>query len=207
MSSFVNMMADDIWSEADIVRRTEAMIRSEFSIEVETILNRKVLGISIGSYTPTEADLAEIARYDEVARHAQAAGVAARADMTLLNRVFPLEEAQRRLDRTALAAAWERLQQPKVHPVKDEETGEILNAAEVAADESERQTAQGIVSPYLIEQQSEEGETEQVPDPAALERDAEERAAAQALIDAADEDVRALFELRRNGGVLAAPVN
>ena len=96
--SFVDLMANDVWSEADIVRRTEAMIRSEFSLEAETILNRKVLGYSLGTYTPTPADQAEIARYDQVAKDAQAAGVQARADMALLQEVFLMEEAQRRLD-------------------------------------------------------------------------------------------------------------
>lgn len=206
MTSFINLMANDVWSEADIVRRTEAMIRSEFSLEAETILNRKVLGISIGSYEASEADLAEIARYDAVAKNAQAAGVAARADMALLAKVFPLEEAQRRLDRPALAAAVERLQQPTIEPVLDETTNEIVNGEEIAADKAEREAAEGVLAPYLIELSSEEGEPEKVPDPAALERDAEERAAAQAVIDAADEDVKALFDLRRNGGMPAAPV-
>ncbi len=97
MTSFINLMANDIWSEADIIRRTEAMIRSEFSLDVETILNRKVLGISIGTYTPTDADLAEIARYDQVAKAAQAAGVAARVDMALLLQTMDYEKAMRRL--------------------------------------------------------------------------------------------------------------
>ena len=194
--SFINLMANDVWSEADIIRRTEAMIRSEFSLDMETILNRKVLGISIGSYTPTEADLAEIARYDQVAKAAQAAGVDARADMALLLQVFPLEAAQRCLDRPTIAAAWERLQQPKLRPIIDPETGEVTNAEAVSLDTAERAAASSVVQPHLIE--GPDGELSI--DPQALEAEAAERAAAQAVIDGAPGEVKALFDLRRNGG-------
>lgn len=200
--SFVNMMADDIWSEADIIRRTEAMIRSEFSLEVETILNRKVSGMSLGTYQPTEQDLADMARYDEVARNAQAEGIAARADMALLLRVFPLEVAQRRLDRTALSAAWARLQEPEIEPVLDEETGEVTNAEAVEADKAERERARMVVSPHLIPDPDfvPEEEGEEAPlilDPEAVEIDDGERAEAQAVLDAADPEVLELFELRK----------
>lgn len=203
--SFVNMMADDIWSEADIIRRTEAMIRSEFSLEVETILNRKVSGMSLGTYQPTEQDLADMARYDEVARNAQAEGIAARADMALLLRVFPLEVAQRRLDRMALTAAWDRLQEPEVEPVVDEETGEVTNAEEVEQDRAERDAARLVAQPHLIpdpdfvpeEGAEEEPEVPMILDPEAVATDETERAEAQAVLDAADPDALEVFELRK----------
>lgn len=204
MTSFINLLANDIWSEADIIRRTEAMIRSEFSLDAETILNRKVLGISLGTYTPSAEDQAEIARYDQVAKAAQAEGIAARADMALLLRVFPVDDAQRRLDRMALAAAWDRLQEPEVEPVIDEETGLVTNAEAVDADKAERQSAQAVVSPHLIPDPDfvpeEEGdEAPLILDPVAVEADEAERSAAQAVIDAAAPDVLALSEQRRNG--------
>lgn len=183
-------MADDVWTDADITRRTEAMIRSEFSVEDETILNRKVLGKSLGTYTPSEAELVEIARYNEVALAAQSAGLAARADMALLCRVFPLEDAQRRLDCLSLTAAWNRLQQPIVDPVWDQETGEVLNATIIAEDEAERTAASALVTPHLL--------PDGTLDPAAVEQDNTERAAAADVIEAADAEVLALFERRRN---------
>lgn len=97
MTSFINLMANDIWSDADITRRTEAMLRTEFSQEAETILNRKVLGMSLGTYTPTAQDQLDMARYNETALAAQAAGVAARADMALLSQTLVYEAAMRRL--------------------------------------------------------------------------------------------------------------
>jgi hypothetical protein len=203
MSSFINLMADDVWSETDMIRRTEAMIRSEFSLELETILNRKVSGMALGTYQPTGQDLADIARYDEVARDAQAAGVAARADMALLLQVFPLEEAQRRLDRPVLPAAWERLQLPEVEPVLDDVTGEVTNGAEVEQDRAERDAAGAVIAPHLVadpEAVPEEGEGEDAPmilDPEAVVADEAERSEAQAIIDAAPEAVASLFELRK----------
>lgn len=184
------MMADDVWTDADITRRTEAMIRSEFPLEAETVLNRKVLGMSLGTYTPSDADLIEIARYNEVALAAQAAGLAARADMALLCRVFPLEDAQRRLDRLLLTAAWDRLQQPTVDPVWDEETGEVLNATIIAQDEAERTAASALVTPHLL--------PDGTLDPAAVEQDNTERAASADVIDSADAETLDLFERRRN---------
>lgn len=193
MSSFINLMADDVWSDADILRRTEAMIRSEFSAETETILNRKATGAALGQYELTPDDLAEIGRYDQVALAAQAAGVAARADMALLLRVFPLEDAQRRLDRLSLAGAWDRLQDPEVDPITDEETGEVVNAAEVEQDKVERAAAQAVAGPHRIER--EDGQT--ILDPEAVEADKAERAAAREVLDAADPVALALFEQRK----------
>ena len=138
--SFINLMANDVWSDADITRRTEAMVRTEFSLEAETILNRKVAGISLGQYTPTEADLDEMARFKEVVDAAHDEGVLARADMALLIQVFPLEDAQRRLDQ----------------PLPPEDATEEEKAQDTA-----------------------------------------ERAAAQAVIDGAPQNVRDLFEARR----------
>lgn len=96
--SFINLMANDIWPDADITRRTEAMVRTEFSLEAETILNRKVAGISLGQYTPTPEDLAEMARFRTVVDAAHDEGVAARADMTLLLATMAYETAIRRLE-------------------------------------------------------------------------------------------------------------
>lgn len=126
MSSFINLMASDIWSEADIVRRTEAMIYSQFSKEQEAILNRKATGAALGQYTLTPEEAADLARYAQVTEDARQAGNAARADMALLLQVFDVEAALRRL---AL---------PEVEPVEG-------NEAEVEQDQAERQAAQDTI--------------------------------------------------------------
>ena len=95
--SFVDLMANDVWSEADIIRRTEAMIRSEFPAEVETILNRKIVASGMGQYELTQAEMIEVGRYKAVAEAAQIEGAAARADMALLAQVLAYEAALRAL--------------------------------------------------------------------------------------------------------------
>lgn len=196
MNSFIDLMANDVWSEADIVRRTEAMIRSEFSAEAETILNRKVSGMVLGVYVPTTEEQAEMARYQTTVDAARVAGNASRADMALLLRVFPLEDAQRRLDRMALVVAWDRLQDPVVEPVIDEATGEVLNAEEVALDMAERAAAEAAVSGHVIERD----DGQQILDPDAVAQDRAERDAARDLLAAADPEALALFTLRRQQG-------
>lgn len=132
MTSFINMMANDVWSDADITRRTEAMLRSEFSQEAETILNRKVLGASMGTYILTPQDQADIARYNAVALSAQAAGVAARADAALLNGALAVEAAQARLAMPPLVNP-----EPPEPPIYTEE--------QLAQDAAERAAAQSVI--------------------------------------------------------------
>lgn len=95
MSSFINLMADDVWSEADIVSRTEAIIRGHFSREAEDILNRKVTGALLGQYALTPAEQADLGRYAAMSEQARAEGVAARADMALLAQAMEVEAAWR----------------------------------------------------------------------------------------------------------------
>jgi hypothetical protein len=95
MTTFINMMASDRWSETDIVNRTEAMIAAEFSREREAIINRIVTAAAAGMYTLSEEELATVARYNEVCLTARAAGEAARTDMRLLEQVLDYEAAQR----------------------------------------------------------------------------------------------------------------
>ena len=189
--SFIDLMANDIWSDADITRRTESMIRSEFSLDDETILNRKVLGISLGTYTPNEKDLADIEKYNAVAVAAQLEGVEARKDMALLLQVFPLEEAQRRLDKMSLQYAWDRLQLPVIEPVYENDV--IINQEEIEKDNLERNEALSVVQPYIIQVDGVD-----TIDQIAVEKDNEERESAQSVIDNAPDDVKELFELRKN---------
>lgn len=130
--SFVNMMANDVWSEADIVRRTEAMIHREFSQDDESVINRKATGAALGIYVLTEADTADMNRYAMLSAAAKAAGDEARADMALLRHVFDAEDAERRLTQLA------------VRPELDEK-GNVTNQAAADRDTAERAAAQAVV--------------------------------------------------------------
>lgn len=123
---FVNLMADDVWTPADIINRTEAVVRAEFSAQSEVILNRMVSGAVLGQYTLTAEEQAQVARFAAVTLEARAAGTQALADMALLAQAMAVEAAQQRL---AL-------------PVVDPETGE---PAQIEADADERAEAQAVV--------------------------------------------------------------
>jgi len=93
MPSFIDLMASDRWTEADIINRTEAMIAAEFSADQVAIINR-IVTAAAGMYQLTGEELAEVECYNEVCLAAREAGAAARADMALLARVLEFEEAQ-----------------------------------------------------------------------------------------------------------------
>ncbi len=95
--SFVDLLGNDVWSDADITRRTESIIRAQFSDDEERILNRKITGLLIGQYTLTEADQVELGKFQEVVFMAQQEGASARTDMELLNNTLPVDNAYKRL--------------------------------------------------------------------------------------------------------------
>ena len=188
--SFVNLLANDIWSEYDIIRRTEAMIRKEFSLETETILNRKVLGMTTGSYEATPEDLSEIERYTQVVMEARESGNAARSDMQLLLKVLEMEKAKSRLNKMSLDNAIEIVNRPPVEPIFDEETSEFLNEEEVDADIKEKTLAYDTIALYII------NDDLLTVNPIVLQNDIDEREAAQLILDSANEPEQLLYEQR-----------
>ena len=126
MDRFVDLMASDIWSDADITNRTEAVIASEFSPNEVAILNRKATGAALGQYQLNPEEVAQIARYAEAGEIARQAGIQARADMQLLKEVLAVE------------SAITRLKQPELDP-------ETSDEAEVEADIAEREAAQLVI--------------------------------------------------------------
>ena len=91
MASFINLMADDIWSEKDITNRTEAMVRSVISADDEVILNRKITGVILSQWVMSEEDLALQSRFAAVLALAHQTGIEARADMALLQKALDHE--------------------------------------------------------------------------------------------------------------------
>ncbi|SEJ46812.1 hypothetical protein SAMN05216201_10992 [Pseudomonas linyingensis] len=99
--SCVDLLSNDVWSEADIVRRTEALVRSEVSAEAETILVRKLQGVALGVPLSAEDEI-EVEAFRAVVVAAQEEGVAARADMIKLQAVLDHEAALARLALSAV---------------------------------------------------------------------------------------------------------
>ena len=127
--SFIDMMANDVWSDADITNRTEAMVRAVVPVAEELVLNRKIQGAALGQYTLTAGDQAQMALLAQAGFTAQQEGIAARHDMLVLTEVFEVEKAE------------QRLSLPAVEPILDEE-GNVTNQAEIDADAAERAAAQ-----------------------------------------------------------------
>ncbi len=130
--SFVDLMANDVWSEADILRRTEAIVRSQFTDEQERILNRKITGVILGKYTLSESEVAELTNFQTIVFLAQQEGLNATTDMDLLLRTFPVEQAKIRLNK------------PVVEHIIHNEV--VSNQAEIDKDVEERNIAQEIVN-------------------------------------------------------------
>ena len=101
--SFVDLMGNVVWTEADIINRTESLVRAEFPVQSELILNRKMQGVAAGVYTLTPDEQSEVERFQAVCFAAQQEGVAARLDMTLLNEVLMYEQCVARLERETVA--------------------------------------------------------------------------------------------------------
>ena len=95
--SFVDLMANDVWTEAAIKSRLHAEIRAEISAEREQELNRALQGAALGVHTFTTSEQQEIARFKAVTDRVTALGAEARADAALLVQVIALEAAKRRL--------------------------------------------------------------------------------------------------------------
>ena len=146
--SIVNLLKNDIWSEADIINAGRAAIYSQISFDRQQELQTIMLGHIAGLRTALPAELAEIASVQQVTEAQAVANGEARADMARLLAVMAYE------------AALERL------------------------------TCAPITEPATIM----EGEVE-VPNPW-IAHDAQERAEAQALIDASTQDTLDLYALR-----------
>lgn len=138
--SFVDLMGNTVWSEQDIVSRTEAMIRSEFSQTDETIMNRKVVGSMTGQYQLSPEEKEQLSRFNAVVVAAQQEGYAARKDMILLNTVLAVEPAFKRTQAPLI--------EPLIETVTDPDTGQesqiITNQEQIDRDMQERAEAHEI---------------------------------------------------------------
>ena len=133
MSSFINLMGNDVWSAVDIKSRLHAEIRGEVSENSETELNRALQGAALGLYTLSATEKAGVLYFKSVMDKVEALGLQARADMALLNAAMSVETAQR------------RLAQELVLLVEEGEPPEPINSEAVATDAQEREIAQAVV--------------------------------------------------------------
>jgi hypothetical protein len=133
MSSFVNLMASDVWSDADIKARLHAEIRSQVSEYAETELNRALQGAALGMHTLSDPEMASLMLFKSATDRVALLGTQARADMALLHEVLALEVAQA------------RLAQPVALLLEEGEPPVPVNLDAVALDVQEREAAQAVV--------------------------------------------------------------
>lgn len=179
--SFIDLMSNDIWTEADILRRTESMIRSEFSLESESILNRKATAATLDNYTLSEDEIYELVRYTAVAENARVEYQNAVKDMHLLHEVFKYEEAERVLSHMTLVDALAFVKTPRLTEIVNEETGEVVNQEELSAYDTTYNGAVSVISLYGDD----------------IARNKADREEAQSVIDSASEGVKQVVEQRK----------
>ena len=134
--SYVNLMANDVWSESDITNRGRAIIESHVSEARQNELRTIMLGHIAKMRQASQEELAEIMTVQALTEQVVLDNAAARSDALLLAQVIELEKA---ITRLALPL-WEL-------PVLDTE-GFVSTeqSPEYASDESERRLAGLIVS-------------------------------------------------------------
>lgn len=93
MPSFIDLMADDVWSEMDIKSRLHAEIRSEISEFAETELSRALQGKFMGMHVLTAAERDSLTKFAAATARVALLGSHARADLLLLSEAHALEAA------------------------------------------------------------------------------------------------------------------
>ena len=132
----VNLMASEVWSDADINMRVQAIIRYQVTQEDEmkaARLDRKP--------SKDSTDIAFIAGVDAVITSAVAEGRQARTDMTLLDQVLRLEQATIRLS------------SPVIEPELDDQ-GNVTNQVIIDVDTAVRTKYQDMIDTASTEVKS-----------------------------------------------------
>ena len=114
MSSFINLMASDVWTDQDINRRVQALIRSQFTAEDELKAARLARQSS-----KSGPEIEFIASVDAAIAAALDEGHAARTDMALLTQAMNVEECQRILAVEPLAPEYDEAGQIDNQPRLD----------------------------------------------------------------------------------------
>lgn len=129
--SFIDLMSHTIFTESDILKRTESMIRTYYSREQENILNRKMTGVMTGTYTLSESESMEIQDFSIKIMQARQVNIKATADNELLKKIIEVEKS------------YLRSISPVIEEILEEDV--VTNSVEIAIDLEERSLAQSVV--------------------------------------------------------------
>lgn len=100
--SYVNLLANDVWSESDITNRGRAIIESRVSEARQNELRTIMLGHIAQMRVASPEELGEIMQVQALTEQAVLDNIDARADVLLLAQVMELEAAIARLAKEPL---------------------------------------------------------------------------------------------------------
>ena len=154
----VDLMEDHVYTNDEIKQRVVAVIRSKYSENDELKLARITIGAQMGRYTLSAAEQAEIDAFEQHVLAARAAGQQMVKDNDLLKRTLEYERAQ------------QRLAQPPLDPQATDANGNLLYPDVEEIDPiTGKPTGKMLPNPEIV-------------------RDQNERTAAQAVVNAAQQD-------------------
>jgi hypothetical protein len=185
--NFIDKSGSLVYTEAQIARRLERIERTRYSKRDEDVLNRIVSGASMGVYAPTDEEQAQIAAFNAFMAEMVALAAEVRADNTFVAQRVAYENALARLAQHKLADG-----RPEVY--EDQPTGDLDDDGNPVMESVLVQTAVDP-EPLAIDEMvyDEEGNVVDVTTVAnpAIAQDEAERAAAQAVVDATPDAVKA----------------
>lgn len=184
MQSFIKLMGDIVFTEAQIRHRLKDIERSVYSERDEQVLNRIASGIALGVYTPTAEEVQQITDFNVFMTEMMSMATTVRAENDLLSRTISYEQAQARL--AQVIALDGRPEQIAVDATYDADGVELTPAIPYIA---------GVEPlPEFVEVEV-DGVLTTIRNPMVVQDEAE-RAAAQGVIDGAVADVLGLSALR-----------
>jgi len=192
----IDLNGNTVWSDRDITEHTEALIHQVTPVTEEVILNRKVTAASMGAYTLSDAEQAQLAAYQATCLNAQQVGVQMRTDNERLKSVLAYEQALTRLSRYILAVG--KPGEPAVQAV-DAVPGHFDGSTwiePVDAIPGKPEVPAIDPLPATVDVTAADGTVSTVPNPA-IEQDTSERAVAKSIVDSSSADVIVLAEHRK----------
>jgi hypothetical protein len=168
-----------------------------FSSREQQILNRIQAGLSLGTYSPSQEELDRLNEFGTFMQEMVQLGKDVRRDNDLLKATLTYEDAQKRLERYPLAEG------------REEYTEHIFLGYEFSEDGNKVPICEEHVVPAIdplpptLPGYDEEGNPWEILNPAVV-KDEAERAEAQAIIDAAEDETLSLYA-ERNPAPLANP--
>ena len=138
--AIVDVLANDVWSDADIDNRVRSIVAGYVSVERQDELRTIMLGHIAQMRAATASEMGEIILVKTVTEAAADAGRQARADMALLSQAMAYEAAQARLSRPLFDGPATVMQSAGL----DATPVEVPNPA-MEADTAERAAAQAAI--------------------------------------------------------------